>query len=314
MGDASKSDEDSQSSPREKFKFTFDQDNKADTSADHHNETGEQGDDADGKAGIDIIKTAVPVTPPAKLSHMLAPETDQPASSQSPPKSEFPPKRADVAAAREMPVAADKTPEPASVQESGEPTEETLAGMIAGRRLDTPEAERTFLLTLSRDQRLKYADLLQAGDQLDFDREKHGLELDRLELEHERLLFEQRTQYRHNATIFATTALRTLLVTNGLGCLVLIAVWGYLSASPTAVFSAQAFLLSLSSMGLGAIAGALTSLCAYVTQFLLSSQNAGVVSRGFAVVFRVIAVSLALAGFCLFIAGLLLAGHGLKSI
>ena len=316
MSDANTNDEDERPPPREKFKFSFDKDSDDSTSAGHAHGIDEHDDDTQNQDSVDIVKTAVPTTPPAKLSHMLAPDADKdPSTDTPPPKVEHSPAR-DAAAAADAPMPP-PVQEPKQSNQANEPseqTEETLAGMIAGRRLDTPEAERTFLLTLSRDQRLKYADLLQAGDQLDFDREKQGLEHDRLELERERLQFERSTQYRQNAAILAATALRTLLVTNGLGCLALIAVWGYLSATPAAVFSSEAFLLALSAMGLGAIAGVLTALCAYVTQFLISNQNAGVVSRSAAVLFRVLAVALALTGFGLFIAGIMLAGHGLKSV
>ncbi len=311
MSDTTDNDENKLTPSREKFKFNFEQDGASETTAGHSGDGQESADYTDSGASIDIIKTAVPAPPPAKLSHMLVSESEKPSETGSGPQpaEALPPSQPDRERALPDPIREASAPEPDRKEES----EETLAGMIAGRRLDTPEAERTFLLTLSRDQRLKYADLLQAGDQLDFDREKQDLERERIDLERERLFFEQSSRHQQNAAIFATTALRTLLVINGLGCLVLIAVWSYLSAVPTAVFSAQAFLLSLSAMGLGAIAGALTALSAYVTQVLLSRHNTGLMARGLAHTFRIIAVVLALTGFGLFISGLLLAGYGLKS-
>jgi hypothetical protein len=258
---------------------------------------------------------------PARLADQLAPEPkagpapagvpeaepdefdeydEDDAAGTQPPATAF-----DRAAAGRMTPSAEDRPRPL--------TDETLASMVAGRTLETEEEERTFILTLSRDQRLKYAELLNASERLDLDRESHNLEFDRLQFDRDRLAAEEIGRFRANAFAFAISGIRTLLAMNGAGAVVLLAVWGYLAALPVPPISAEAFVLALSAFGFGAVASALTALAGYCTQAVRAGAGRERLRRSAAEILRILALVLVFLAFASFFAGIVLTGYGLKA-
>lgn len=192
-------------------------------------------------------------------------------------------------------------------------SEETLASIVAGRTFDNDEAERAFLLTLSRDQRLKYAELLHADEQLELDVQRHNFRLDQLDFERERLIAGERTRRSENAFTFANQAIRILLVLNGLGAIVVLGVWGYLAAAPGARFVGSDFEQAVWALGLGAVATVLTAVSSYVTQALMAIDDGSRMWYRLIVGARGLGVFLAGAGFLAFLIGLSLASYGLST-
>jgi hypothetical protein len=206
-----------------------------------------------------------------------------------------------------------RTPLPAADDRPRPLTDETLASMVAGRTLETEEEERTFLLTLSRDQRLKYAELLNASERLDLDRESHNLEFDRLQLQREQMAAEEIGRFRANAFAFAVSGIRTLLAMNGAGAIMLLAVWGYLAALPVPPISAEAFVLALAAFGFGTVASTFTALAAYSAQAVRAGLGRERLRRSVGEVLRITALVLVFLAFVSFFAGILLTGYGLRA-
>ena len=250
----------------------------------------------DPKAGPAPSATGTPEPEPAEFDEY---DEDDAAAAQ-PPATAF-----DRAAAGRMTPPAEDRPRPL--------TDETLASMIAGRTLETEEEERTVILTLSRDQRLKYAELLNASERLDLDRESHNLEFDRLQFDRDRLAAEEIGRFRANAFAFAVSGIRTLLAMNGAGAVVLLAVWGYLAALPVPPISAEAFVLALSAFGFGAVASALTALAGYCAQAVRAGPGRERLRRGAGETLRILALVLVFLAFASFFAGIVLTGYGLKA-
>ena len=248
----------------------------------------------DPKAGPAPSTTVMPEPEPDEFDEY---EEDDPAQAQ--------PTAFDRTAAGRVTPPAEDRPRPL--------TEETLASMVAGRTLETEEEERTFILTLSRDQRLKYAELLNASERLDLDRESHNLEFDRLQFDRDRLAAEEIGRFRANAFAFAVSGIRTLLAMNGAGAVVLLAVWGYLAALPVPPISAEAFVLALSAFGFGAVASALTALAGYSAQAVRAGLGRERLRRGAGETLRILALVLVFLAFASFFAGIVLTGYGLKA-
>jgi hypothetical protein len=252
-------------------------------------------------------RVATPKQEPAR-----APEPDEFDEDES---ADFEPPAAEPA----RPVAAPtrpsmvRTPLPAADDRPRPLTDETLASMVAGRTLETEEEERTFLLTLSRDQRLKYAELLNASERLDLDRESHNLEFDRLQLQREQMAAEEMSRFRANAFAFAVSGIRTLLAMNGAGAIMLLAVWGYLAALPVPPISAEAFVLALAAFGFGTVSSTFTALAAYSAQAVRAGMGRERLRRSVGEVLRITALVLVFLAFVSFFAGILLTGYGLRA-
>lgn len=209
-----------------------------------------------------------------------------------------PPADAVFAAARETPAPANK---------------ESLASVIAGRSFENTQAERAFLLTLSRDQRMKYAELVHADERLELDLERHNLEVDRLVHERERAEISERTRHRDNAFAFANNALRMLFALNGIGAVVLMGIWGYLAGVPDARFLSAAFGVALTVFAGGTACSALTAVCSYGAQTLMADPDDSPARHYGTIGVRVMAIVFAALAFCLFLAGVILAGYGLRA-
>lgn len=280
--------------PRKRRFFTFDFERKPEGSA------------PSSKPAVAPAREPEP-TPEADFEEYDEAEIEDEAADEAPPLTAFkrPPSTLDRSSPSPAPLP------PAEPQRTL--SEETLASMVAGRSLETEEEERTFILTLSRDQRLKYAELLNASERLDLDRETHNLEFDRLQFERERVAAEEIGRFRANAFAFAVSGIRTLLAMNGAGAVMLLAVWGYLAALPAPPVSAEAFVLALSAFGLGTVASALTALAGYGAQAVRAGIGRQRLRRVTGEALRVLALVLVFSAFCAFFAGIVLTGYGLKA-
>lgn len=188
--------------------------------------------------------------------------------------------------------------------------QDTLASLIAGRKLETPEAERTFLLTLSRDQRLRYADLVQANERLDFERERLAADEEQIAVERERIDAADRARRETHGVEFARSVLRIVVGLNGAGCLVLVLLWatlGALGASP----DTGSFRMALWGFAGGTLAGALSAACAYARHGFLGAGTRDGRPSPLAGVSRILAALAAAAGMGLFVAAIVLVGSGL---
>ncbi len=188
--------------------------------------------------------------------------------------------------------------------------QDTLAGLIAGRKLETPEAERTFLLTLSRDQRLRYADLVQANERLDFDRERLAADEEQVAVERERIDAADRARRETHAAEFGRSVLRIVVGLNGSGCLVLVLLWAALGALGTSPDTGN-FRLALWSFAGGTLSGALSAACAYARHGFLGSMARDGRPSSLAGSFRILAGLLAGGGMGLFVIAIVLVGSGL---
>ena len=243
---------------------------------------------------------AAPAAAPREPARSPVPRP-QPPAAPAPPRQTAPPPEAHPAEAeyappREKPV-----------------NEDSLASVVAGRTFENAEAERAFLLTLSRDQRMKYAELVHADERLELDLERHNLEVDRLVYERERVEISERIRHRENAFKFANNALRMLFALNGIGAVVLMGVWGYLAGVPGARFLSAAFGIALTTFAGGTICSALTAACSYGAQALMAQPDDSP-RRHYAIIgVRVMAIVFAVLSFCLFLVGIILAGYGLRA-
>ncbi len=192
-------------------------------------------------------------------------------------------------------------------------TEDSIASVVAGRSFENAEAERAFLLTLSRDQRMKYAELVHADERLELDLERHNLEVDRLVYERERAEISERIRHRENAFRFANNAMRMLFALNGIGAVVLMGVWGYLAGVPGARFLSAAFGIALTTFAVGTICSALTAACSYGAQALTARPDDSPRRHYAIIAVRVMAIVFAVLSFCLFVFGVILAGYGLRA-